>query len=320
MAVVAKVESSDGPPSELIRIHPEGHRAVSVEGRWRIVADDPELYRDRVRVLPGAAAVEGKKALVVGLGSVGADLATRLVRLGVDVVGCDPDRLEMPNYIRWGLLAAPSATLGKTKASVWAGAVERAVPGGRVRGVAMDVAREAKAFVELVREFGPDLTVVATDTRDSRQIVNAFAADESFSTLYVSLAEGASSVRIELVVDAKAGPCHLCSTAAEHGAEGLGDRARSTLVPYADGSTPVHEAVPALPANIALGTGIATRIALEWLAGGDTAAWMRRGEQKGSVLFVSLEPNWWVFDEPLSRFVYAPMCRPECPVCGGDVP
>src|SRR4030095_4697345 len=123
----------------------------------QIVVSDPARYRDRVAALPGVDALAGTTAVLVGLGSVGSDLGARLVRLGVRVIGCDPDVLIVENLVRWGLPASIERDVGRPEAHVWAEALRAAVPGACVEGHDLDVVRRGGAFDALLREAAPDL-------------------------------------------------------------------------------------------------------------------------------------------------------------------
>jgi len=207
----------------------------------------------------------------------------------------------------------PVSCTGRSKARVFAETIERMVPGAAVEAHRLDVVHDGAAFDRLIAEAAPALLVAATDTRDSRRVVNAAAARFAIPALFVALSDGAASVRIEVVADARGGPCHLCSSAAEAGELDFGDGARRSTTPYAAEANP--QAVPALPVDIAIGTALATRIALTLLAGGEVGPLFHHGEQRGNVLFVSLRPDTWVFDEAWQRLVYEPERIPGCPVC-----
>lgn len=271
-------------------------------------------YRDRIAALPGSSTLKTKTVVLVGLGSVGSDLGAKLVRLGVRVIGCDPDVLVVENLIRWGLPASIDNEAGQPKATVWQDILRRTVPDARAEGHAIDVVRQAAAFDRLLVAAPPDLLVAATDTRDSRRMVNAMAARYGVAALFVALSDGASSVRIEVVENAHRGPCHLC---AMH-AEGIvfEENVERSRTPYASDASPEPVAVPALPVDIALGTAIATRVALLLLAGGDWRNFVKNGEQRGNVLFMSMRPDYWIFDGAYDRFVYEVERFPDCPACG----
>lgn len=283
----------------------------------RVVVVDPSAYRDRIRALPGADALAATRVVVVGLGSVGSSIGASLARCGVEVIGCDPDRLDVSNLVRWGL-AAGVKHVGRHKSAVWAEIVSGSVVDAKVTGHPLDVVRDAGRFDALIRDTRPHLLIVTTDTADSRRNVNAIAARHGVRTLYVALSDHASSARFEVVDDAAVGPCHLCSTASETALTGestYGGRHSNT--PYAgEDAEPEQVAVPALPANVSLANAYATRIALNVLAGRPWEPFFTRGEQRGNVMFLALEPGWWLFDAPLDRLTYAPERHPECPVCG----
>lgn len=280
-----------------------------------IVLCDPSRYRDRVVALPGAATMAGKAAVVVGLGSVGSDIGARLVRLGVRVIGCDPDLLQVENLIRWGLPASLDH-VGRQKARAWTELLRSTVPAAQIEAHAMDIVRESTAFDRLLTEARPDLLLVATDTADSRRTANAAAARHGVPTLFVGLSDGAASVRVEIVDDARRGPCHLCSTHAEGLSLPAGAAARGSLTPYATEPTPPPVAVSALPVDVALGAAVAARVAILLLAGADWRQYLRNGEQQGNVLFLALRPDFWLFEGAWDRLVYQPDRWPDCPACG----
>ena len=283
-----------------------------------VIINDPSRYRDRITALPGAAALQGKTAVVVGLGSVGSDLGARLVRLGVRTIGCDPDVLVVENLIRWGLPALADRDVGRSKARVWREILGATVPDARLDSHAVDVVRQGAAFDAIMRAERPDLLIAATDTADSRRVANAAAARHGVPALFVALSDGAASVRVEVVNDARRGPCHLCATRAEGGIAEAGTAPKASLTPYAAEIAPANTAVPALPVDVAIGAAIATRIAVTMLSGGDWQQYFRHGDQRGNVLFLSLRPDFWVFDEAWDRFVYEVERAPDCPACGEE--
>jgi hypothetical protein len=279
---------------------------------------DPSLYRDRIRALPGAETVAEKTAVVVGLGSVGSESGARLVQLGVNVLGFDPDVLAVENLIRWGLPASIEQHVGLPKATVWEQMLLATVPGARAKGHVLDVVEQASDFDALIAATRPDLLIAATDTADSRGVVNAMAALHGVPALFVGLADGAASVRIEIVEDAARGPCHLCALAAEGGAARTSETVRRSRTPYeAEEAAPDRAtAVPALPIDVALGALLATRVALRMLAGEPPRDLLRNGRQRGNVLFFSLRPGWWVFEDAWDRLVYQVERDPDCAACG----
>lgn len=307
-----------GKIDDLLRAASREQPDVDEPTRSVVVDKDPSRYRDRVLALPAAAAILGKTALIAGLGSVGSEIGARLVRLGARVVGCDPDVLRVENLIRWGLPASIEHHAGAPKALVWQEMLEATVPGARVAGHVLDVVQQATSFDALVAATRPDLLIAATDTADSRRMVNAMAARHGVPALFVGLADGAASVRVEVVEDARGGPCHLCATVAEGGRGGTADPGARSRTPYATDRQEEGDAraVPALPIDVALGALIAARIALRMLAGEDFQTLLRNGDQKGNVLFLSLQPGWWVFEDAWDRFVYQVERDPDCPACG----
>lgn len=278
----------------------------------RVIVSDAAHYRDRVSTLPVADRLVGKTVLLVGLGSVGSAMGALLARLGVRIVGCDPDLLLMENLIRWGLSASLSRHVGRPKASVFAELIRETVPDAQVDTHALDVVREEARFLDLMTAAKPDLIIAATDTRDSRRVINAAAVLRKTPLLVVSLSDGAASVRIEVVAPASEGPCHLCSTLAEDGA-GPRMASRASRKPYGVDVEP--SAVPALPVDVALGATLATKVALLVLAGEDWRTYFRNGEQTGNVLFVGLRPDFWVFAQAWDRLVYPAEPHPDCPQC-----
>ena len=278
----------------------------------RVIVSDVFHYRDRVSTLSVADRLVGKTVLLVGLGSVGSAVGSLLARIGVRIVGCDPDLLLMENLIRWGLPASLNRHVGRPKASVFAELIRETVPDAKVDTHALDVVREESRFLDLVTAAKPDLIIAATDTRDSRRVINAAAVFMKTPLLVVALSDGASSVRIEVVPNAVHGPCHLCSTLAEDGA-GPRMASRASRKPYGVDVEP--SAVPALPVDVTLGATLAAKIALLVIAGEDWRAYFRNGEQAGNVLFVGLRPDFWVFEQAWDRLVYPAEPHPACPQC-----
>jgi hypothetical protein len=291
----------------------EPARAAMDGWPMNVVVSDPARYRDRVRALAGADALTDATIVLVGLGSVGSAIGAALARLGVRVVGFDPDLLMMENLIRWGLVADHGRQTGRRKAAVFEELLTEAVPAARVSAHAVDVVREAGRFEALAREASPDLLIAATDTRDSRREVNALARQLRVPALFVGLSDGAESVRIEVVDGPDA--CHLCSIMGEAGE--LPHSSRASLRPYSSEGADEPKAVPALPVNIAVANAIATRIAVSVLSGEGWERFFEHGEQRGRVMFMALDPGAWVFEGAYDRLVYAPDRHPRCPACGG---
>lgn len=303
--------------AELELVPGDPARATQHGAPLRIVVNDPARYHDRIVALPGAGRLAGKTALLVGLGSVGSDIGARLARVGIRVIGCDPDLLLVENLVRWGLPASLTRDIGRPKCHVWAEILNATVPGASVEGHALDVVRQGTAFDAIVSHDRPDLMIAATDTRDSRRVVNAAAAIHGVPALFVTLSDGASSVRIELVEDAGKGPCHLCGVLAEGSLDAGAARGPRSSMPYsATDAQPDSVAVPAMPADIAIATAMATRLALNVLAGVPARDYFRRGDQTGNVLFFSLRPDFWVFEDAWDRMVYQVERSIDCPTCG----
>lgn len=280
-----------------------------------IVLVDPAHYADRIRALPGIDSVVGRSVVIVGLGSVGSDIATRLARLRMRVVGCDADILAVENLIRWGLPVAIDRDVGWSKAAVWERRIREVVPEANVEAHALDVVRGAARFESILGRERPSLLIAATDTVDSRLAINAAAARHGVPALFVTLSDAAASVRIELVEDAKRGPCHVCATRAEASTTPGLSESKPSNTPYASPLEPVAEAVAALPVDVAIGSALASRIALVLLSGGDPEPYFRNREQQGNVLFWSLHPDTWVFESPWDRLVYQVEKDANCPVC-----
>jgi len=301
------------PSSEGFALSPGPPLTATRKGQpVRVIVSDAAQYRDRVSTLPVADRLVGKTVLLVGLGSVGSAMGALLARLGVRIVGCDPDLLLMENLIRWGLPASFARHIGRPKASVFAELIRETVPDAQVDTHALDVVREEARFLDLMTAANPDLIIAATDARDSRRVINSAAVLRKIPLLVVSLSDGASSVRIEVVAPASEGPCHLCSTLAE---DGVGPRiaSRASRKPYGVDLEP--SAVPALPVDVTLGATLATKVALLVLAGEDWKSYFRNGEQRGNVLFVGLRPDFWVFEQAWDRLVYPAEPHPDCPQC-----
>ncbi|NUN13975.1 MAG: ThiF family adenylyltransferase [Myxococcales bacterium] len=285
---------------------------------------NPNRYRDRVRALPTMDLLLSTRVLLVGCGSVGSDIGARLVRLGASVVACDADVLSVENLIRWGV-SAGIAEIGLPKVDVWANHLCAIVPDAKVRGVVNDVVTQTDEFEQLLVDFRPGLVIAATDTLDSRLVINGLCARHKIAALYVALSDGAQSARIELVPNAQAGPCHWCSSKAE------GDVApkfgAGTLIPYA--ADVAKTAVSALPINVGIASAWAARIAVAFLSQfkieteppvPSPELWSEyfiHGKQQGTILFMALEPDTWVFENPMDRVIYQPIRADDCPVCGG---
>lgn len=306
------------PADGLLGIQPgDPPEALDPDGPVELSLLDPAAYGARNRGLLLARELPQRSAALVGFGSVGSRMGPELARLGVTLHLLDPDLLEEQNPIRWGLPASFRRDTGRPKVEVAAEMLRDAFPVARVTPHRRDVVVEAHWFHQFLEQEQPDLVVVSTDTRDSCLLVNDLCVACRLPALFVALSDAAASVRLEVVDLAREPGCHRCSSAAEGLSAGGFDPRRATHLTYGvDTADTGSAAVPALSADINLGSAVATKLALAILAGEDWRRTTRNGAQHGRVLFFSHEPDCWIFSEALQKVSYQPEPDPTCPTCG----
>ena len=268
---------------------------------------------DRVDALVGS--LSDRRAVVIGLGSVGSRLAEDLVRSGLGRIAViDPDVVEAPNLSRTTYVAAD---VGSAKASALA---------RRLR--AIDPSVEVEEYVAHAIELDLDriltsasLVVAATDDMPQQAVVSHHAYVAGVPLVACALYRAGAAGEVVLSVPQARTACWSCAV----GEESAADRRRPDK-DYGTGGRLAGEI--ALGPAIHLVTDVASQIALGLLAGPDTPAGNRVTRllaRRQTLGLVATAPAWDFFprvfgdmahqDAPQSVWVTVPR-RDDCPACG----
>lgn len=260
----------------------------------------------------------GRRALVVGAGSVGSFMADELVRAGVeDVVVVDGDLVELANLSRTVYRAGD---VGRPKASVLA---------HHLRQVNPDV--QVDAFDLCLQEVDPtvlgevvatcDLVVGATDDPSCQALVNHWCQHLGVPSLYVGLYAGARAGEVVVSVPGIT-PCYRCATSVRHAGE--------AEQPEPDYGTGRLQGEVALGSDIHLVAAAGVKVALglllmgrsESVVGDAALEWLSAGQ---SFLILSTVARWDFFagvfegvpGQHAFQSVWMSVERdPACAVCG----
>jgi molybdopterin/thiamine biosynthesis adenylyltransferase len=250
-----------------------------------------------------------KRVAIVGVGSGGSEIALNLGCAGVGVfLLFDGDRLERTNYNRHVL---DRQDLARTKVEGLKSAFsDRELP-SKVIAIGIDVIWWADEFRKALKDAEPDLLICATDSRESRRLINYTAVKLGIPLIVAGILE--QDVGEVLLVDPGRTACYEC-VRLELGASlqrpASDERSAS---PYSGGEqNNLQSAVYRL--DVHLVASLSTRVALGVL---------------DAVRYKSLPANYIVwgresteyappfrFDVPFS-LNYVPIAkRLDCPVCG----
>ena len=271
-------------------------------------------------------ALSDKRVLVIGLGTVGADVTLELCKSGVqDFALMDPDRLEACNVSRH---VAPLSHVGRHKTRSVRHLLLDINPYCHVETWELEV---LPTVADLVREQirQSDLVLCSPDSQDCRLMVNRLCLEEDRPVIIGGLHHRAYGGQV-LFVRPYTGPCYQCFLMALEEPEGPQDvptmESADTAV-YADRPAPIEPglSLDIAPVNILMG-----KLAVQELLKGkpttfgsldeDLVAplyhWLNRREA-GSP-YANLEPLGFNVDKmTILRWYGIPLERhPGCPACG----
>jgi len=147
----------------------------------------------------------GKRATLIGLGSVGSTAAAQLVKAGVvDLVLIDPDHLEIHNIVRH---LCDLNDLGRYKVDAVAERLKYINPAVNITKVKKDYIKEYGNIIDIIKES--DIIIVSTDTPDSRNFSNATSVETGVPAVYISLYERARTGSVYRVFPGVTG-CRNC--------------------------------------------------------------------------------------------------------------
>lgn len=301
------------PPAELTQLFAHSDLFVSKP----VVEDIPErLFRRIDGRLPGRAQLSTARVGLVGLGSLGSQVALALARAGVGrFVLYDPEVLEPENVPRH---VGTLVHIGLPKAHVVAGAILQVNPDAEVRahpiGLSFDAvgwASDPAADLAQVLADPHGLVVCTVAAHEVERPVNALAVRAGCPAVYGSVLGDAEHGRVFRVLPGET-PCYECVLLAQAEDPGryprfVGDDAPEGAPAYG------QPGLPGLGLDIGTVALITARLALQTLsrrlpalgypdAHGDHLLWSAHGG--------------WAVDGPLQTRVERIPARLECPICG----
>lgn len=304
---VLRMAAGDGVSTPTATLTPQPW--VPRPATTRIINLGIEFASRREPVLHGTD-LDGKKALLLGAGSVGSVLAVQLAQAGLgsfDVV--DPDRLEASNLTRH---ACGLNDLGRPKTAAVADLIRQR--GCRARAIPANILEMPRdEFQQLVQDA--DLVVASMDSIAAQFLANEACVAAGKPALFIGAYERASAGEILAVL--LGGPCLYCAAGFRGQVAPLPEN--SDRPPYQGEEIVEGRGEPGLAIDLALYTSVAAAYALALL---DPEGPRREliDLERRFVLLQSAGPPLpkyaELFTAPLD-LRYARVQRSEpCPVCG----
>ncbi len=281
--------------------------------------EDPrELVFHRVDgALPGRALLKDATAVMVGLGSLGAEIALALAKAGVGrFLLFDPERLAPENVCRHigGL-----GHVGTPKVEVVAGHIAQHNPDAVVerhaRGLFWDLSQvspEAGRAFAAALEDPRALVVVSAAEHGLERAVNDLCVRAGRPAIYASALGAVEHGRMFRVLPNES-PCYACVLLAQ-----ARDPARfpSFQPALAGDDAPLaayrQPGIPGLGIDVSQIALFAARLALQTF--GRLFPGLGVPDQEGHHLLWS-RAGGWGFDHPLQLRIEPYTCQPDCPVC-----
>lgn len=267
-------------------------------------------------------AVESRRVLVVGCGSVGSFMAGELARSGVRrFVLVDPDTVEWANLTR---TVYGHADVGRPKVEALRDHLRAIFPDTEVETRAerlQDLDTDLRGLMA-----GVDLVIGAVDDPQASGRISRYAYAAGTCALFVGLYQGAQGGEVILTLPGIT-PCLACTTGGrrqlEEGTGGEVTRAR-------DYGTSRLVAEVALGSDIHLVSTAGVKLALSLLCVDDPTSPLGRFvaralEQGRHFVILGMTPDYFLFPrthaEALGQYAFQSVwmgaeSRPECPVCG----
>lgn len=254
---------------------------------------------------PGDAAVA-----LVGLGSLGSQVALALARAGVRrFYLVDPDVLEVANV---GRHACDLHEVGRTKVAAVARAILRVRPDAAVLPIvgalSAEPARMNGAVDQLApfwSERGPKLMVATTATAGVESLVNHLALSRQVPAVFGAVLGPAEHGRVYRVLPGESA-CHACVVAALQAGEDVA-YTQEEVARYGGG-------LPGVGVDVTAVATLAARHALQTLARGSG-----QPDAHGDHIVWS-RPGTWGVDGPLQVRFPRIQRRADCPACGSHAP
>lgn len=311
---ICVIEPSDKGP----KVRPFLVRSES--GKTKLLLMDaiivPESPKPFIRIpAEFTKALKDKRVSIIGLGSGGGQIATDLACAGVGSLDLfDDDSLHPANYI-FHLLN--QRDLGRNKVQGIADNLhERNLPTS-VKTYDIDVVIFANYFRDQIKGHTPDLMICATDSRDSRRLINLCAIGFKIP-LIIAGTLNAGRIGEVMLINPHQTACYECIRLQLGATLEPTDSGQRSSTPYLGGELPdLQAAVQRFDINFV--ASLSTRVALQVLdpehypkLPTDYLVWGREKSSEHAPPFT--------FDYPLSvNFAQMPR-RADCPVCGAQAP
>ncbi|MDR2522221.1 MAG: ThiF family adenylyltransferase [Synergistaceae bacterium] len=174
-----------------------------------VLIDPGSSIYERNSGLMETSVLRGKTVTLVGCGSLGSTMSMALARAGVGAMHLfDYDTLSPANIARH---QGDLRDLGRCKASVVREHIQRVNPTLNVSVHKYDVVEEPEGLSTLENlALKSDLLICATDTDDSRMLVNSLAVRLRIKSLQAGLHERASSGIVHLYDPEEQQACFAC--------------------------------------------------------------------------------------------------------------
>lgn len=271
-------------------------------------------YHSRHRSLAISESSAGKKAFIVGLGSIGGKAAKELAKHGVEVYLFDLDTVEIANPYRLNLGLPLEFIVGLPKATATAEDISLSVPGAKVHAYSMDIEAQSRDFEQLIADHRPDIIVLSVDTRGGTRQANAMARHFNIPIFQVVLSDGAETGQIQFSQNNQSDACLLCIDPWAYSSD-VSDTRRQ----YGEENSPSQKAVPALSIDTSIIAYTACKLIMAQLAGEDVSRYFTftcdAGRCQGDVMWISTTPETWITDDFLQKVVARVEKTPGCPGC-----
>lgn len=299
------------PPGPL----PFGSAAVRVE-------DPRELLFRRVDgALSGRALLSEVTAVMVGLGSLGGEIAVALAKAGVGrFLLFDPERLAPENVCRH---VGGVSAIGLPKVNVVASHILQHNPDARItlsaKGLRWDTApmpvEEGRAFAEALAD-PKALVIVSAAEHGLENAVNALCVRAGRPAVYAAALGKVEHGRIFRVLPWET-PCYACIPLAQARDPQRFPRFEPQPEPEPAGAAPAYRqpGIPGLGLDVSQIALFAARLALQTF--GRVVPGLGIADQEGHHLLWSAVGGWG-FDHPLQLRIEPYERQPDCPVCGAS--
>lgn len=275
---------------------------------------DTANYHSRHRSIAISQKLAGKRAAIIGLGSIGGKIAKELAKHGVDLHLFDLDTIEIENPYRLNLGLPLEFLVGLDKCSATEEDIRLALPDANIHVHNMDIAAKSREFDDLIADICPDVMVLSVDTRDGTRQGSATARHHGIPLFQAVLSAGAETGQIRYVRNEPSGACLLCLDAQDAVADMQESRRQ-----YAEEQSLAQKAVPALSVDTSIIAFVTCKLVMAHLAGEDIQRYFTvtgsEGKCQGDVMWISTTPETWIMEDFLQKVVARVEKRPKCPGC-----